>query len=199
MLPTYGLDLQHYRGFVELQARIAREQLALVSVAEVADKICFPLAVRKEFRIEFIRVEAGHRPAIQPQSARSQDEIGSLQGAIAEGSFVNQGLVPDKIGTHIVLRKKLGKIFVEFRVPGDDDRDWSGHCLFDISRSQSWLEAFLCSPRGDKNESRGRGIGAGWPKAGQIVSLAEELGWHGVGQPRRMCPRIAEQASESIL
>src|SRR6266852_6113776 len=181
MLPTYGLDLQHYRGFVKLQARIARGRLALVCITEVATKICFPLAVRKELRIEFIRVEAGHRPAIQPQSARRQDEICGLQGAIAEGSLVNQGLVPDKIGTHIVLRKKLGKIFVEFRVPGDDDRDRSGLCLFDIARSQNWLEAFLCSPRGDKNESRGRGVGAGRPKAGQIVSLAEELGRDRVG------------------
>ena len=54
-------------------------ELAGVSITEVADEIDLPLAVGKEFGVEFIGVETGHRPAVQSQSARGEDEVGGLQ------------------------------------------------------------------------------------------------------------------------
>src|SRR6266849_1290083 len=118
--------LQNYGCFLKIQPRIAWVELARVSIAQVADKIDLPVAVRKELRIQFVRVETGHRPAVQSQSARGQDEVSGLQGTVAEGGLVNKGMVADKIGAHIKLRKEPGKILVEFRVPGDDDGDGSG-------------------------------------------------------------------------
>jgi hypothetical protein len=56
--------LQNHRCFLKIQPRIAWVELVWVSIAQVAEKIDLPLAVREEFRIQFIRVETGHRSAI---------------------------------------------------------------------------------------------------------------------------------------
>src|SRR6266403_3751251 len=71
--------LQNYGCFLKIQPRIAWVELARVSVTQVAEKIDLPLAVRKECRIQFVRVETGHRSAVQSQSARGQDEVCGLQ------------------------------------------------------------------------------------------------------------------------
>ena len=39
-------------------------ELAWVSIAQIAQRIDLPLSVRKECRIQFIRVETGHRSAV---------------------------------------------------------------------------------------------------------------------------------------
>src|SRR5260370_13158504 len=71
--------LQNHRCFLKIQPRIARVELAWISIAQVAEQIDLPLAVRKEFRIQFVRVKTGHRSAIQAQSACGQDEVCALQ------------------------------------------------------------------------------------------------------------------------
>ena len=108
-------------------------ELALVSIAQVAEEIDLPLPVRKECRIQFASVETGHRPAVQSKSACGQDEVSSLQGAVAEGVLLNQRFISDEVGAHISLRKEPGKILVKFRVPGDDDGHRSGHGFVDIA------------------------------------------------------------------
>src|SRR6266478_4901369 len=81
--------LQNHSCFLEFQARIAWVELVWVSIAQVTEKIHFPLAVGKECRIQFVSVETGHRPAIQSQSSCGQDEISSLQGTVPEGILLN--------------------------------------------------------------------------------------------------------------
>ena len=56
--------LQNHGCFLKTEPRIAWVELAGVSIAQVAEKIHFPLAVRKECGIQFICVETGHRSAI---------------------------------------------------------------------------------------------------------------------------------------
>ena len=56
--------LENYRCFLEIQPRIAWIELARVSIAEIAEKVDLPFAIREEFRIEFVCVEAGHRSAV---------------------------------------------------------------------------------------------------------------------------------------
>src|SRR5713226_901432 len=67
--------LQNHRCFLKIQPRIARVELAWISIAQVAEQIDLPLAVRKELRIQFVCVKTGHRSAIQAQSACGQDEV----------------------------------------------------------------------------------------------------------------------------
>src|SRR5260370_4141954 len=135
--------LQNHRCLLKIQARIAWEELAWVSIAQVAEKVDLPLAVGKEFRIQFVCVETRQRSAIQAQGARGQDEVSGLQRTVAEGSLVNQGLVPNKVGAHVSVWKELGKFLVEFRVPSDDDRDGSGNGFVDVAGGKRWLEARL--------------------------------------------------------
>src|SRR5258708_5335358 len=135
--------LQNHSCFLKIQARIAWVEPAWVSIAQVAEKIHFPLAVRKECRIQFVGIETGHRPAIQSQSARSQNEVCGLQRAVAEGVFLNQRFISDEVGADIRMWKELGKMLVEFRVPGDDYCHRSGHGFVDIAGRQNLLEKGL--------------------------------------------------------
>ena len=56
--------LQNHSCFLKIQPWIARVELAWVSIAQVAEEIDLPLAVRKEFGIQFVRIETGHRSTI---------------------------------------------------------------------------------------------------------------------------------------
>jgi hypothetical protein len=49
---------------LKIQPWIAWVELAWVSLAQVAEEIDLPLAVRKEFGIQFVRIETGHRSTI---------------------------------------------------------------------------------------------------------------------------------------
>jgi len=49
-----------------------------------------------KMRIQFVSVETGHRPAIQSQSAGSQNAVCGLQRAVAEGVSSIRGLFPTK-------------------------------------------------------------------------------------------------------
>jgi hypothetical protein len=118
-------------------------ELAWVSIAQVAEKIDLPLAARKEFRIQLICVETGHRSAVHSQSACGQDEVCGLQGTVTEGVLLNERFISDKVGTDISLWKEPAKILVEFRVPGDDHCYRSGHGFVDIAGRKNWLEARL--------------------------------------------------------
>ena len=80
--------LQNDTRLFEFQPRVAGQELAAVSISKVADKIYSPFAVREKLSIHLVRVEAGHRPAIESQSSCSQNEIGTLQGTVAEGGFI---------------------------------------------------------------------------------------------------------------
>src|SRR5882724_9260711 len=97
------------------------------------------------------------------------------------------------------LWKELGKILVEFRVPGDDNCYRSGHGYVDIAGRQNWLEARLGAWSCYKNESGRRAVGTGRPKTGQFVSLAQELYWHEFGKPCGVCPRFEKKLIEGLL
>src|SRR5260370_8313220 len=159
--------LQNHGCFLKIQARIAWVELAWVSIAQVAEKIHFPLAVRKECRIQFVSVETGHRPAIQSQSARSQNEVCGLQRAVAEGVFLNQRFISPEVRADISLWKEPGKMLVEFRVPSDDNGYRSSHGLVDMAWRQNWLETRLGSCSRYKNKSGTHAAGARPPQPRQ--------------------------------
>src|SRR5260370_21216777 len=80
--------------------------------------------------------------------------------------------------------KELGKMLMEFRVPGDDPGYRSSHGFVDIAGGKGWLKERLGAWSGQKDEPGRRCISAGRPKTRQFVSLAQELDWHGFGKPR---------------
>src|SRR5882724_4933305 len=91
-------NLQNHGCLLKIQPWIAWVELVRVSIAQVAEKIDLPLAVGKKCRIQFLGVEAGHRPAVQSQSACSQDEVCRLQRTVAEGVLLNQGFISCEVG-----------------------------------------------------------------------------------------------------
>src|ERR1700728_2380679 len=70
-------------GILERQSRIAREETLVATVADIDQKIAFPPSVRKERCIQRSGIKTRHRAAIQPQCARRDDQIGTLEGGVA--------------------------------------------------------------------------------------------------------------------
>ena len=58
--------------------------LAGVAVAEVAQEVRLDLAVRRRTPRRPWRVESAHRPAVEPERARGEDQVGALQRPAAE-------------------------------------------------------------------------------------------------------------------
>src|SRR6185295_7698093 len=69
----------------EVEARVARVHLARVAVAQVADEVGAHGGAGPERRVDLVGVEAAHRPAVDPESPRREDEVAALQAAVAEG------------------------------------------------------------------------------------------------------------------
>jgi len=171
-------------------------ELRFVSVAEIAQEVHFPRAVREKLRVDLLGIEAGHRSAIEPQGAGGEHEVSALERAVAERGLFGEFLVADEVLTHVRVREKARELVVERGVRRDDDGDRSGHGLVDIERSESRPEAGFGFGRGDEDVSCGRSIGAGGSKTGEIVGLAEELGGDGNGEPRCVGARFAEKLIE---
>src|SRR5439155_14861836 len=112
-LTTYlalGFDLevgllQNDTRLFEFQPMVARKELAAVSISKVADKIHSPWSVREKLSIHCVRIEAGHRPAIESQSSCSQNEIRPLQRTVAEGGFIYQCPIPCEPRARIDVRQ----------------------------------------------------------------------------------------------
>src|SRR5260221_6781630 len=105
--------LQNHSCFLEFQARIAWVELVWVSIAQVTEKIHFPLAVGTECRIQLVIVETGHRAAVQSESACDQDGVRCLQLAVAEGVLLHQRFASDDVRADISMRKASPKMLVE--------------------------------------------------------------------------------------
>src|SRR2546422_3745698 len=76
--------LQDPALLLESEARIAREELRRIAVAEVHQEVRLAAPVGEEFAVDDRVVETGHRPAVQSQGAGSEDQIAALQRAVAE-------------------------------------------------------------------------------------------------------------------
>src|SRR5208282_4007123 len=105
---------------LESETGIARVQLAAVAIAEIAEEVHLPFAVGEKSGVHLGGIKAGHRAAIQSQGARREDEIGTLQRAVAETGFFDEWWLAGEVRAHIRLRKQPGEMFVELRVVGDD-------------------------------------------------------------------------------
>ena len=82
---------QRMTGFLEGQARAAREQAAPGRRGpRLIRKLDFQPARGEERLVHLRPVEAGHRAAIEPQRARRDDEIGALQRAVAERRLLGE-------------------------------------------------------------------------------------------------------------
>src|SRR5262249_6157182 len=90
--------LKYPAGFSERQARAAREEGGGIAVAEVAEEVrpdaplghylrrsCLTGRGGEELLVHLCVVEAGHRPAVEAERARGEDEVSALQRPVAEG------------------------------------------------------------------------------------------------------------------
>ena len=94
-------------GVVERQARRTRRRWH-IRVAEIDQEIRFPGAIGKEYLVNPRGIEPRHRTAIQAKRACREDEIGALQGGVAQGRFAGQQRVAGEPGTGLGMREELG-------------------------------------------------------------------------------------------
>src|SRR3546814_18693109 len=63
------------------------------AVAEVAEEVGAPGGAGEEGGIDLVAVKAGHRPAVEPERACGNDEVGTLQAAVAHRGLLDQRLL----------------------------------------------------------------------------------------------------------
>src|SRR3989440_7668257 len=78
---------------LEVEPGVARKELRRVAVSQVDEEVRLPPAVGKKCRVHHRIVEAGHRAAVEADRARRDDEIGTLQRAVAEGGDFGERLL----------------------------------------------------------------------------------------------------------
>src|SRR3546814_4562422 len=78
--------------------------------------------VGKEGRVDRAIVESRHRPGIEPQRARREEEIGALKAGVAKGRGLRERLVADEPAPRIGVREQVGQVVEELMVHRDDRR-----------------------------------------------------------------------------
>ena len=89
-------------------------------MAEIAEKIRPPAAISQEEFVDHGIVETRHGSRVQAQCTRGQNQIGALQGAVAECGAGGEGVVVGEPRHRVrIVREQLRQLFEEFR---DDTR-----------------------------------------------------------------------------
>src|SRR5690554_7887026 len=72
-------------GFVERKPGRTPEDAVRVALAQVDKEVGADGRALEEGLVHLGRIETGHRAGVQAQPARGDDQVGALQGAVAEG------------------------------------------------------------------------------------------------------------------
>src|SRR6266404_4734642 len=129
-LSSIGLRSQERARLLKFNSRIARVERRRVPIAEVAEEVrldgsgwhfvvfASSTGCRKKLRSNLRVVKAGHRTAVQTNSACRQNEIRALKRAVAEGGDVGEfGCIGKKIThTRIVWEQRRHPLVEEFVV-----------------------------------------------------------------------------------
>src|SRR3546814_10766837 len=78
------LLLRDSRCFVEALPRRTREDAGRVALADVDEEFGLDGRALEEGLVDLRVVEARHRPGVEAERARGQDQVGALQAAVAE-------------------------------------------------------------------------------------------------------------------
>src|SRR5262249_50339980 len=81
----------HFARLIEAESWRAREELAWVAVAKVAQEIGFDGRPGEERGVDFGVVEARHRSAIELQRAGGEHEVRALQRRISQRDVLEHG------------------------------------------------------------------------------------------------------------
>src|SRR3546814_20320175 len=97
-------------GLVEIEARRTRRQGRRIAKADIAQEVRPHRAAGEESFIDRGIVESRHRSAVEPERAACDDQIGVLQGAVAERRLLDLRFVAFEPGPGVGVRiKKIGR------------------------------------------------------------------------------------------
>src|SRR6266511_3841790 len=131
-------DLEQRAGLLKVEPRTARVQARRVSVAEIAEEVRADVRHREELLVAVLHllvraeelgihlgvIEAGHRSAIESESARSEHQVGALQAGISASRGIGQlGRVFKHCLVTRRLRRELGQLIVKTDVIAEDGSD----------------------------------------------------------------------------
>src|SRR3990167_92174 len=192
-------SLDDLNRLIELKPRSAWMKPGRIAVTDGTDEIGFHFSVRKEFSVQFFIVKTGHRPAIEPEPARRQNEVSPLQRTIAQGrdaDFLRLALEPRTRGR--IVREQPRKFLVEFHVHAYDGDNRRGHGFIHVAGIKGGLEAFFCLLAAYEYHARGCTIAAGRAPFHQLVKLVKLLVRDRFVQPAAVTASGTEQGIQCI-
>src|SRR5882757_3953880 len=121
-----AMDLGPAAGLLKTKARIARKHGSWIAVTNAANEVRPNPRAWEERLIHAGVVEAGHGPAVQSQSPRSDDEVSALQRSVSHCRHLGH-VWCRKVFLHDLgsVRQKLWQLAGEIQIVADNDRDRS--------------------------------------------------------------------------
>ena len=171
----------------------------MIAVADVAQEVRLEASVGEERRVDLGIVEPAHGAAIQPQGARSDDQVGALQRAVAKRGGLGDGLLAFSLEPgdgRRVMGKGARQVLIELRVVGDDRGHRRIHGFRGVAAAQSRPQLLLAVLGADENDPDRLRIGRGRTPFHDLVDVAQLLVGDRLGQPAVVRARIAKNLVE---
>src|SRR5438270_3985324 len=97
-----GLVLLKYPArLIKIEAGISRIQTFVRPIADIAQEVRLPSAIRKEIPFQRFAIEAGHRTGIQTERAGSKNQVGALKRRASPDQIFDQGALTLELGLQI--------------------------------------------------------------------------------------------------
>ena len=154
---------------------------------------------REELVVDLGLVETRHRAAVQPQRARGQHQVGTLQRAVAAGGDFGQLGLVDEPGARVGMREQLRQVVVEAAVVADHRDHRRLHRLLGVARRQRRQQPLLGLGRAQEEDACRAAVGAGRAPFHQLVELEQQVVADGLVEPDVVRPGAAEQLVECLV
>ena len=84
-------------------ARAPREELAVVAIADIDEEMRAEGGAGEELGIDLLPVEASHRPGVEPDGTKRENEVAGLERAVIRGGAIRVAAVSaERPGCYII-------------------------------------------------------------------------------------------------
>lgn len=174
-------------------------QRGAFAVPEVAQEIRGPARAREERLAHSRGVETRHRPAVEAERARGEDEITALQRAVAHRRLGDQRLLAFVPALRVGVREELRELVEETQVQREDRGHGRGLHLLDVARGHARKELGLRLGARDEHDAQRARIRGRRAPTQQVVQLVQQLRLDRARLKGVMRARVEEELVESGL
>jgi len=147
-------------------------------------------------------IEARHGTAVQADSTRGGDQVGTLQRTVAKRRGLGKSLLSFAFEPALdgrIMRKQRGQMFKEAGVIADDRHHRCAHGLLDIARAERFLQLRPGLHAAHEHDSRRGTVDRRRSPFHMFVDLPQLLIADGPGEPAILAAGIAKDGIDEVM